>query len=249
MNDLFSKATFGFLMAQFMPGVIAVFSLVIIYFTATDSAPNSLLGTASAVMALFGGPAVHQLTLIGLCTGAGMTIHGLHWSVLGFLENHFADTSKTPPEPRALSKTFGHDWRIWSQVLMGPLKLIAEIFLFFLKGEGIEEAAIQENVPRVPRDQFQAFQFIQDFYLHFSQFYAHTSYALVALCGAVSAFSLSNGFTIRRVVVLGALYLLSGLFFLMGRIQLAALFVAENAMCQAQVLPNPALEPAAPIRS
>jgi hypothetical protein len=24
MNDLFSKATFGFLMAQFMPGVIAV---------------------------------------------------------------------------------------------------------------------------------------------------------------------------------------------------------------------------------
>jgi hypothetical protein len=176
-----------------------------------------------------------------------MTIHGLHWAVLGFLENHFADTSKTPAEPRAIFKTFWHDWPIWSQVLIGPVKLTVEIGLFFVKGKGIEEAAIEENVPRIPRDLFQGFQFIEDFYLHFSQFYAHTSYALVVLFISLFCFSITNGFSDRRAVILSASYLFAGLFFVLGRIQLAALFVAENAMCT-QALPNPALEPAAPVR-
>src|SRR5262245_13341494 len=143
MNDLFSKATFGFLMAQFMPGVLTTISLVIVLFCLTGAAPNSLLATAIKAMTVFDGPVLQQVALVGVCTGAGMTIHGLHWAVLGFLENHPSDANRTA-EPQPISATFCHTWPIWSQVLVGPMKLAVEIVLFLVRCNDIEEAAIEE---------------------------------------------------------------------------------------------------------
>lgn len=236
MKDFVSKLTFGFLMAQFVPGLIAVLSVTFVFIAFTGVSPQSIAQAAKQVIAFWSEPTAQYAVLTVLAVGSGMAIHGLHWAVLGFLEAHYAqrDGANGIVKLKPVYKTFWHDQPLIIQVLLGPVKIVAEVALLFLKGSRIEEIAIEENVCALHKDQFEAFGFLQDFYLHFAQFYAHTSYAL--LCALLSigvTVSVSTGleFSTPLIVAMGSLWVVCGYFFVISRIQLASLFIAENRLC------------------
>jgi hypothetical protein len=76
----------------------------------------------------------------------------------------------------------------------------------------------------------EAFNFVQDFYLHFAQFYAHTGYALLISFISLSILKIGIDLPIISGIWLMILYFLIGLFFVIGRIQLTTLFIAERAL-------------------
>jgi hypothetical protein len=221
MKDFVSKLTFGFLMAQLVPGLITVYSLTFIYATYSGDALGTVVDAARAAVDLWSASVVRQLVFLALSVGAGMAIHGLHWAVLGHLESHY---------DRKVSETFWHDKRMIWQILLGPAKILREIFEFVFFANDVGRVAIEENVAEIDKDKMDAFQFIQDFYLHFAQFYAHTSYALVGAFVAVGV----SGFVLRLswgyFMLLLSIWIASGFFFIIGRIQLTSLFNAENSL-------------------
>jgi hypothetical protein len=225
MKDFFSKVTFGFLMAQVFPGAVAVLSLSFLYSNFGANQPNSLLG---AIRTTIGGwaaaSATAQLFLLGLCIGAGMAIHGIAWSVVGFYESS---------RDKAIFDSFWHKHRIAYQVLLGPLKIIGETAFFLFTATNIRGATVPENVPKIHKDLFPHFEFLQDFYLYNAQFFTHTAYALVGSFASVVAFIIGNGWTPRRIIVGILVYITCGLFFVLGRIQLSSLFAAEDDLVTA----------------
>ena len=223
MRDLISKVTFGFLMAQLFPGALLAFALTFLYFSVLPSRYGSVYQAVNTVMATWEtGSLGRILVLLGVCTGLGMFIHGLHWAVVGRLESRYG----------SVFDSYWHDLAIWKQVLLGPVKMIREVGdLLFREGD-IRSAGVRENVPRVPADRFAHFQFLQDFYLHSAQFFLHTSYAMLACCGGIIAFSVMGGLTLRRAGIVLLLYVATGLFFVLGRVQLHSLFRAEDELAQ-----------------
>jgi hypothetical protein len=171
MKDFVSKLTFGFLMAQLVPGLITVYSLTFIYATYSGDALGTVVDAARAAVDLWSASVVRQLVFLALSVGAGMAIHGLHWAVLGHLESHY---------DRKVSETFWHDKRMIWQILLGPAKILREIFEFVFFANDVGRVAIEENVAEIDKDKMDAFQFIQDFYLHRWRF-RFCSQALVGL--------------------------------------------------------------------
>jgi len=225
MKDFFSKVTFGFLMAQVFPGAVAVLSLSFLYSTFGANQPDSLLGAIRTTIAGWAtASATAQLFLLGLCIGAGMAIHGLAWSVIGFYESS---------RDKAIFDSFWHKRRIVYQVLLGPLKIVGETAFFLFTTTNIRGATVPENAPRIHKDLFAHFEFLQDFYLYNAQFFTHTAYALVGSFVSVVAFIIGNGLTPRRIIVGILVYITCGLFFVLGRIQLSSLFAAEDDLVTA----------------
>jgi hypothetical protein len=116
------------------------------------------------------------------------------------------------------------------QILLSPIKISWEVLAFLFTARKIRDIAIAENVPAIDQNKMEAFNFLQDFYLNFSQFYAHTSYALVVAFIAVGIASPFLGFSWGLVVLLACIWVASGYFFVISRIQLACLFFAENEL-------------------
>lgn len=225
MKDFFSKVTFGFLMAQLFPGAVAVLSLSFLYSNFGASQPDSLLGAIRATIrgwATASGTA--QLFLVGLCIGAGMAIHGIAWSVVGFYES---------TKDKAIFDSFWHKRRIVNQVFLGPLKIVGETASFLFETTNIRGATVPENAPKVHKDLFPHFEFLQEFYLYNAQFFTHTAHALVASFLSIVAFIVANGLTPRRIIVAILVYFTCGLFFVLGRIQLSSLFAAEDDLVTA----------------
>lgn len=226
MNDFVSKATFGFLMAQFIPGAIALYAVACAYNAAFDESLRSLFSIGTRTLELWSGTAAQQLFLIGLCTGAGMTLHGLHWAVLGYLEY----SNSREDRCGAVSESAWHQLPIAVQVLLGPAQILVETVQFLLQAKSIEAPAIEENVTRVPAGKMPAFGFLQDFYLGFAQFYAHTAYALLLALPCIAVCLGYCGVSGRRLVFFLLTWVACGLFFVIGRIQLMALFKAEETL-------------------
>ena len=221
MKDIFSKVTFGFLMAQLVPGMIAILSLSIVYVCYWKGVKYSLLEALVETSSIWFSTGLRQIAFGAFSTGAGMLIHGLQWATVGYLENEHTSV---------LNLKWHNNKRLIIQVLIGPLMIVREILMLLFKADMIKKAALIENVQNIDKDKMEAFHFLQDFYLHFSQFYAHTSYALVVCCLSVLAFIIQAGFTIPRLVLLITIYVLCGLFFIIGRIQFQSLFQAEKEL-------------------
>lgn len=238
MQDFISKVTFGFLMAQFVPGVIVVLSLSFLFTIIS----GNILGFREVIYAsmdIWVESTSRLLVFSAFSIAAGMAIHGLHWAVLGFLENH-----NTNPEQvrNPIADSFWHDKKIWVQILGGPIKIVWEILRMLFCGKSIKELAIQENVGNLDHTKIEGFKFLQDFYLHFAQFYAHTSYAMVVLisvpiavmCSPTLSFSWPLGF------LLLAFWGGCGFFFTISRVQFQALWQAEESLSKKslKVAPN-----------
>ena len=215
-------------MAQLFPGLVAVISCTLA-FSSIGSKEVSVLAAIGSAINLWTKTITTSLTLLFLSICAGMAIHGLHWAVMGFMERY--DPSKKNcdymTEPKPVSESFWHDMRMAIQIILGPIKICYEIYLFLFKKSSVKAVAIEENVPFIPNDRMEQLHNIQDFYLHFAQFYAHTSYALITLILSLVAFTLVSGFTPKRVLLLVLVYVIIGFFFVISRIQFRAEFAAE----------------------
>jgi len=235
MKDLFSKITFGFFMAVFVPGVVVVLAISFAYTSYNFAELNSFYLISKKAFSFWEGSLFLGLTFIALSIGSGMAIHGLHWGILGYLENR--KSSKHYPGEKELKKgetwhahrSFWHTIPIWKQLLVGPIKLIMEIW-FFIKAPELDYVILDENAPFIKKDKFDVFNFLQEFYLHHAQFYMHVSYALMFAFFSISASICFVGFTTKRGLLLVLVYFISSYFFIIGRIQLASLFNAENSL-------------------
>jgi len=221
MKDLFSKLTFGFLMAQLVPGMIVILSLSIVYVAYGEGVNHSFFDAVRETSRLWFATGLRQIAFAAFSTGAGMLIHGLQWATVGYLEYKYGSV---------LDLKWHNNKRLIIQVLIGPIMIIWEILMLLFTANTIKDAAIKENVHKIDKDKMEAFHFLQDFYLHFSQFYAHTSYALVVCFLSLLAFIYHAGFTFHRLATLLFIYLLCGLFFIIGRIQLQSLFQGEKEL-------------------
>lgn len=223
MKDLINRFAFGFIMAQLFPGALAVFAVGFAYFTLESYEPGGLIATADHVLSKWGKTDVPQtLFLIGLCIGFGMFIHGLQWATLGSLEHRSATGS--------IYVTRWYSQPLWKQILKGPARIVWEVGELLVLTRGIENTRMYESITEIGKDSMAQFDFLEEFYLATGQFFLHTAYALMLLIGSIATYMIAYGITWRRMAILGAVYLLTGLFFTLGRIQMNSLFEAEKML-------------------
>ena len=236
MKDFISRLTFGFVMAQLFPGAVTVFALTFAYMSFHGKLPNGVVASVDKVLETWeSGSTGHQLFLVGMFVAFGMLIHGIHWTILGALEQEWSCVkSRLTPEPKS-SFDFERDrTSLAYQFLIGPLRFFQELYLI-ARRRGVIRAAVRENVARIDDCWMKQHEFMQDFYLYPAQFYAHTSYALVFCILALIGFMLrfdgagfTYGLTPRRAFLFVLLYMASSAFFILARVQLATLFRAER---------------------
>lgn len=245
MKDAFSKVTFGFFMAQFFPGAIVVLALTVSLSVARATAAfGPLDGATEALETWVKGDLTHrQFAFLLLSIGAGMLIHGLNWAVIAYFENvrTMPDNEKSDPQYGSVNATPWSDQKVWSLIATGPIWLAYEIASLLLRGRNLRHLGMDENVTKIPKDSLTQFQFIEDFYLHFSQFYLHSAIA-VGFAGSALVLGFiphlwSGGqtplcaarcqFLGEWLATLTTLWLLCGALWTLGRIQLQSMFCAE----------------------
>lgn len=222
MKDFVSKVTFGFLMAQLFPGATAVFATAFIFFTWETPQPDAITATADDVLRRWGASTSAQLLfLVALCIAAGMFIHGLQWATLGSLERRLGgDVYRTP----------WYQQPLWRQIVGGPVRILREFGEFVVLTSSVPAASMYESVTKIDCAFMQQFDFLEEFYLATGQFFLHTAYALMVVNVAIVSYFAAYGITGRRLILLAMAYLLTGLFFVLGRIQMCSLFDAERAL-------------------
>jgi len=225
MKDFISKVTFGFLMAQLLPGLIVVFALScsILNYETTCNDYSALIDKVGEFW--FNAP-VRSVIFFFLAISIGMLIHGLNWTVLAWIEFCAAEEKVKTVRGDFL----WHKFPVWQQFLISPVVMVIEVLWLFLS-KGLLPLMMKENVVSICHDKIEQFTFLQEFYLHFGQFYAHAAYALL-ICTFCSLKYLSNQFTQRTVFVAFILYCITSIFFLLGRIQLGTLFDAEGKLVE-----------------
>ena len=234
MKDIFSKITFGFLMAQLAPGVIVIYSSSFLYMIFRDT-PNSFSMTMSQVNQFWFDSSPTAIIFFALSVGAGMSIHGLHWSILGYLEGGKFKSENMGLIPKlrlTLEKR-----NFFCQILFCPGFILLEIIGFLFTVKKTEDVILEENVTSIPDSKMEAFHFLQSFYLSFAQFYIHTGYALYfsfvcLLVGSWQSCFICGDDLInyQRLIVTIFIYILAGYFFLIGRIQFGSLFAEEEKL-------------------
>jgi len=163
------------------------------------------------------------ITFLFLAVGTGMMIHGLQWTVLAWLEKH-----KDPQNLQAAHRMFYHaKFPVVLQILLGPFIMICEFGWILATCRDLDRLLMEENAPFLNPEDMPVFNFLQEFYLHFAQFYAHTAYALLVSVPCMAATWSILGYTPNRWILVAGLYLSAGAFFILGRVQLGSLFSAE----------------------
>lgn len=221
MKDVVSRIVSGFIMAQLFPGALLVFSLSILYFSLPPSNPASLYQVANSVVtSLESASVLRNLALFGFVTGAGMFIHGLHRAVVGAV----VQRSGSP------FRSGAYEGALWLQILIGPAVILREIFDLLFRTKGIRAASVSESIPPIEPALVAHVHRIQDLHLDLARFFLHTAYALIGTLGSLAGFILVAGFTWRRLSLLLVLYLLTGVLFMLGRVQLDSLLTAEQEL-------------------
>jgi hypothetical protein len=217
MRDVFSKVTFGFLMAQLAPGGLSALALFMLV-TAVQKPGDYAIRTLAehCLTTAFSSPPAAFLSLTA-SLALGMLLHGLNWACIGFNETRF-------------EHSFNSSWhrrKIWLQVVLAPLQIFSECAAVLWQADSIPKIGNRENLSRIAPNRMAQFQFIQDFYLHFAQFFAHVSLAFLIAFSSMTALLFIMGTSAWRMAMIVATYLLAGLFFVLGRVQFYSLFRAE----------------------
>jgi hypothetical protein len=226
MKDFVSKITFGFLMAQLVPGMVVTMAVTCL---GTGNCPvmrECVQIMLVRIQAQWFTSSFRAVAFLFLSCAVGMLIHALNWTVLAWVEN-----KRGPDDARPVREARYHTARCWKQLLGGPAIMVYEL-LSLLKAPTLTHLTMEENVKFLDRDREWQFHFLQEFYLHFGQFYAHTAYALLltTALGIVSSFREPSVQSIALVVVA---YFATSISFLFGRVQLSSLFRAETDLTKA----------------
>lgn len=230
MEQFLGRFTLGFLMAQLFPGAVAVLSCSCPYVANQAAPPRTMVELFTSVGNIWFGSARNTIIFLFLSGAVGLLIHGISWSVMAWLENanppSWLGAPHSPPGG-SIRESFWHERRIVFQVVAAPLKMVLEL-LFALSTPKLEVLRMEENASRIKPEDKPTFDFLQDFYLYFAQFYAHTAYAfLLSIPFLFSAWAYMGEFTARRTLLLLLAYFGAGVFFIIGRVQYITLFKAE----------------------
>jgi len=217
MKDFISKATFGFLMAQLLPGAVVVFAFTCL-FSDSGSQPSGLGGLIVCTGEWWFESTFRTILFLFVATSIGMLVHALNWTVLAWLEHNY----------KSSRESFWHKRFILLQVFLSPVKMLLEI-LWLLVAPDIDSLTMEENIHKIADNHMDQFSFLQDFYLYFGQFYAHTAYALLTTTVLSLVCQITRPGHTPFTLTIG-LYFLTSLFFLLGRVQLGSLFKAERAL-------------------
>ncbi len=219
-TDILPKFTFGFLMAQLFPGAVAILGITCPFHAARMQDHVVRVDDFLSNMCQSWFTSVGQtVTFLFLAVGTGMLIHGIHWMILARLEDQ-----------GAISEREYHQWCLPAQIVIAPLIMMFEGLYTAFWSRGIESLSMEENVPDIPENNMAQFNYLQEFYLHFMQFYAHTAYALLICIPSLAVTFHTLGYSINRWLIMAALYLVTGVFFITGRAQMVSLFRAEHAL-------------------
>ena len=207
-------------MAQFVPGAILILSFTVFLFDFTSNPNPKINHLVEFVSTCWTAGVSSQVAFTVLAAIAGMVIHGLNWAVLGYYESVYS-------EHGVYSTWWARHLSPIGYILIGPILALWELVVFLCLGWNLANISVDENVTEVSKDKMPAFTFLQDFYLHFAQFFAHTAYALIFSTIALSALSWHHDILNNFALVLAGIYPLSGLLYLLSRIQFFSLFQAE----------------------
>lgn len=211
MNDLIGRLTFGFLMAQLIPGAILFLALAFM----SDLAGQEVRPVVSVIYDRItstpeeaehiGDPAEGQdaeapgfisrltsvsknwaepdklLFFILSSISLGLLLHGLNWTTIAYLENSGGAAEGGHSKPKPMFQRNYHSHSAARQILWAPIMMLCEVGSMLFKSTSIYDLAIQENIDRVPADELSKHKFLQDFYLYFAQFYAHLAYAVLVV--------------------------------------------------------------------
>jgi hypothetical protein len=226
MKDFISKVTFGFLMAQLVPGMVVVMAFTGICKSGAPDVDVCSRTMLEHIETCWFPSAFRTATFLFLSCAVGMLIHALNRTVLAWVENR-----RSINDPQPVRETRYHKWSVWMQLFIGPAIMIYEVWTLLRKAPNLTCLTMDENVECFKQDCEWRFQFLQDFYLHFGQFYAHTAYALLLTI----AFCMVNTFRcpcLRNFTLAIIAYFLTSILFLFGRVQLSSLFRAESELAE-----------------
>jgi len=212
-------------MAQLFPGVLLLLSISVAIealFTKQTTLSNCI---ESSISNLTSNPTRSVLAIM-LSVGLGMAIHGLNWAVIGFIEYEYDKENKD----KGIYESFWHDKRILWQILLGPVKMLIEICDFLWRGKELKNILLQENVNDIPREKWNAFMFVENFYLYFAQFYAHIAYALISVILTIIIFMIFAHAEWKYAFLLIMCWIACGGAFIVSRIQYGSMFTAEWAL-------------------
>ena len=174
MKDFISKVTFSFLMAQLVPGMVVVMAFTCIATSGGSEADVCLETMLTRIEGWWFASAFRTVAFLFMSCAVGMLIHALNWTVLAWVENRDGID-----DPKPVRETRYHRLPLWTQLLIGPLVMAYEVLTLVLKAPNLARLTMGENLKCFKQDCEWRFQFLQEFYLHFGQFYAHTAYALL----------------------------------------------------------------------
>ena len=237
MKDLLPAFTFSFLMAQLFPGAVTVLVVTSAYVAiSAGGAANSgetlpsLFSLYASVGDLWFGTTRNVVIFLFLSAATGMFLHGLSWMILGWETQGRNEHGELAEDQYIMLRELSfHSQTLWKQMLLAPLQMVREI-LDLLRSPALKWITIDENVSETDPKSLPVFTWLQDFYLYFGQFYVHMSYALLIGFGCTILALIRMGLTSRRIIFVVSLYVLTSLFFLMGRTQLATLFKNEATL-------------------
>jgi hypothetical protein len=262
MKDFLPNFTFGFLMAQLFPGAVTVLCLTCPYVAWTSNAWDAL-GSAKVLLVVFHpslaliaaqapaagmfprlidlfskvgdtwfGTTRNSVVFLFFAAATGMFLHGLDWLVLGWETTKCDDNGKPIEGYVSIREMPFHSQPVWKQLMFAPFHMLKET-IRLISVPQIKWMTMDENLPQIAPSSLPLFTWLQDFYLYFGQFYIHMSYSLlIGFLSILGAYSII-GLTSIRLLFLVFLYSLTGVFFLMGRTQLASLFKNEDALINA----------------
>jgi hypothetical protein len=226
MKDFVSKITFGFLMAQLLPGTLVVAAATCLLGLGEGESMTCLPQVLNCIERHWFMTTFSTIAFLFAAVAAGMLIHGLNWTVLAWLENW-----GHPNDPEPVRDRPWHEWPLLRQLLLAPGLMIYEILTLILKAPDINHLTMHENINWIKSECMGQFQFLEDFYLNFGQFFAHMAYALLVTGGASLIFCFRSP-SIGSAGLVIALYLTTGVFYILGRVQLGSLFKAEDVLVQ-----------------
>lgn len=141
MKDFISKVTFGFLMAQLLPGALVVASITCSLGLGHGRSIACLPQVLSCIENQWFKSAFSTVAFLFVAVAVGMLIHGLNWAILAWLENW-----GHPDDPRPVRERPWHRWPIWRQLLVGSVVMAREVWTLISKAPDIEHLTMDENV-------------------------------------------------------------------------------------------------------
>lgn len=232
MKDFISKVTFGFIMAQLLPGAVVVFAITCASSSEARESEESFRQAILNVSFQWFGDSLKATCFLLISVAVGMCIHGLNWAILAWLE--WVSDKKGWESVRG--DLYWHKLPLWLQLIISPVAMIIEVIWLLVAGK-LDYVIMRENVPRIDKDKMSQVTFLQDFYLDFGQFYAHMAYVLLTttICSVICCI---RSFELVRLAVAVFLYISTSVFFLLGRIQLGSLFGAEEELVEGRKNPE-----------